>query len=80
MGFGRDRVVRVPVDAQGRMRLDAFPDVDERTIVCVQAGNVNSGAFDPIPGSASALTRRAPGYMSMALSACGLRPRPREHI
>jgi glutamate/tyrosine decarboxylase-like PLP-dependent enzyme len=49
VGFGRDRVVRVPVDAQGRMRLDAFPDVDDRTIVCVQAGNVNSGAFDPIP-------------------------------
>jgi glutamate/tyrosine decarboxylase-like PLP-dependent enzyme len=49
VGFGRDRVVRVPVDAQGRMRLDAFPEVDDRTIVCVQAGNVNSGAFDPIP-------------------------------
>ncbi|MDP9008796.1 MAG: aminotransferase class V-fold PLP-dependent enzyme [Pseudomonadota bacterium] len=48
VGFGRDRVVRVPVDAQGRMRLDAFPNVDDRTIVCVQAGNVNSGAFDPI--------------------------------
>jgi glutamate/tyrosine decarboxylase-like PLP-dependent enzyme len=49
VGFGRDRVVRVPVDAQGRMRLDALPGVDDRTIVCVQAGNVNSGAFDPIP-------------------------------
>jgi len=49
VGFGRDRVVRVPVDAQGRMRLDAFPEVDDRTIVCVQAGNVNSGAIDPVP-------------------------------
>jgi glutamate/tyrosine decarboxylase-like PLP-dependent enzyme len=48
VGFGRERIVRVPVDAQGRMRLDAFPSVDDRTIVCVQAGNVNSGAFDPI--------------------------------
>src|ERR1700675_2411801 len=48
VGFGRDRVVRVPVDAQGRIRLDAFPAVDDRTIVCVQAGNVNTGAFDPI--------------------------------
>jgi glutamate/tyrosine decarboxylase-like PLP-dependent enzyme len=48
VGFGRERVVRVPVDAQGRMRLDAFPEVDDRTIVCVQAGNVNSGAFDPV--------------------------------
>jgi glutamate/tyrosine decarboxylase-like PLP-dependent enzyme len=48
VGFGRERAVRVPVDAQGRMRIDAFPAVDERTIVCVQAGNVNTGAFDPI--------------------------------
>jgi glutamate/tyrosine decarboxylase-like PLP-dependent enzyme len=48
VGFGRDRVVRVPVDAQGRMRIDAFPQVDDHTIVCVQAGNVNSGGFDPI--------------------------------
>jgi len=48
VGFGRDRVVRVPVDGQGRMRLEDFPAVDDRTIVCVQAGNVNTGAFDPI--------------------------------
>ncbi|HEY2675979.1 MAG TPA: aminotransferase class V-fold PLP-dependent enzyme [Steroidobacteraceae bacterium] len=48
VGFGRERVVRVPVDSQGRMRADRFPSVDDRTIVCVQAGNVNSGAFDPV--------------------------------
>jgi glutamate/tyrosine decarboxylase-like PLP-dependent enzyme len=48
VGFGSQRVVTVPVDAQGRMRADAFPGVDDRTIVCVQAGNVNSGAFDPV--------------------------------
>src|SRR5271169_5793919 len=42
VGFGRERVVRVPVDAQGRMRIDTFPSVDDRTIVCVQAGNVNT--------------------------------------
>jgi glutamate/tyrosine decarboxylase-like PLP-dependent enzyme len=48
VGFGSQRVVTVPVDAQGRMRIDAFPVVDERTIVCVQAGNVNTGACDPI--------------------------------
>ncbi|TLY90752.1 MAG: aspartate aminotransferase family protein [Gammaproteobacteria bacterium] len=49
-GFGRERVVSVPCDAQGRMRLEEFPAVTERTIVCVQAGNVNSGAFDPVAG------------------------------
>jgi glutamate/tyrosine decarboxylase-like PLP-dependent enzyme len=48
VGFGRERVLRVPVDEQGRMRADALPDVDARTIVCVQAGNVNTGAFDPV--------------------------------
>jgi glutamate/tyrosine decarboxylase-like PLP-dependent enzyme len=49
LGLGRDRVIRVPVDAQGRMRADALPRLDAATpaIVCLQAGNVNSGAFDP---------------------------------
>ncbi len=47
LGLGRDRVDRVPVDAQGRMRADALPPLDARTIVCLQAGNVNTGAFDP---------------------------------
>src|SRR3989440_3514620 len=46
-GFGRNRVVRVPVDRQGRMRADVFPHLSGPTIVCLQAGNVNTGAFDP---------------------------------
>src|SRR5947199_5084316 len=48
-GFGRNRVVRVPVDEQGRMRADMFPHLCGPTIVCLQAGNVNTGAFDPAP-------------------------------
>ncbi len=47
VGFGRNRVVRVPVDGQGRMRADAFPILYGPAIVCLQAGNVNTGAFDP---------------------------------
>jgi len=47
LGLGRNRVVRVPVDAQGRMRADALPHLDQQTILCLQAGNVNTGAFDP---------------------------------
>ena len=47
VGLGRNRVVKVPVDSQGRMRADAFPVISGPTIVCVQAGNVNTGAFDP---------------------------------
>ncbi|HSF14151.1 MAG TPA: aminotransferase class V-fold PLP-dependent enzyme [Vicinamibacteria bacterium] len=49
LGLGRDRVVRVPVDDQGRMRADSLPDdLSPPSIVCLQAGNVNTGAFDPI--------------------------------
>jgi glutamate/tyrosine decarboxylase-like PLP-dependent enzyme len=47
LGLGRRRVLKVPVDGQGRMRADALPKLDARTIVCIQAGNVNTGAFDP---------------------------------
>jgi glutamate/tyrosine decarboxylase-like PLP-dependent enzyme len=47
LGLGRTRVERVPVDGQGRMRADALPDLSGATIVCIQAGNVNTGAFDP---------------------------------
>ena len=47
LGLGRSRVTRVPADAQGRMRPEALPALDGRTLICVQAGNVNSGAFDP---------------------------------
>jgi glutamate/tyrosine decarboxylase-like PLP-dependent enzyme len=47
LGFGRSRVIKVPVDGQGRMRADALPPLSGPTIVCLQAGNVNTGAFDP---------------------------------
>jgi len=48
LGMGRERVVRVPADGQGRMRAELLPDISGPTIVCVGAGNVNTGAFDPI--------------------------------
>ncbi len=47
LGLGRNRVVRMPVDSQGRMRADAVPSIAGPTILCLQAGNVNTGAFDP---------------------------------
>lgn len=46
LGLGRSRVLRVATDAQGRIKVEELPPVDERTIVCIQAGNVNTGAFD----------------------------------
>ncbi|MCG3120935.1 MAG: L-2,4-diaminobutyrate decarboxylase [bacterium] len=48
LGLGRSRVVKIPVDGQGRMRAEALPPISGPTIICVQAGNVNTGAFDPI--------------------------------
>ncbi|MGH8668383.1 MAG: pyridoxal phosphate-dependent decarboxylase family protein, partial [Burkholderiales bacterium] len=47
LGLGRERVVRVPVDRQGRMRAERLPLLSASTVVCIQAGNVNTGAFDP---------------------------------
>ena len=46
-GLGRGRLVRVPVDGQGRMVASSFPALKPHSLVCVQAGNVNTGAFDP---------------------------------
>ena len=50
LGFGRSRVLRVPVDGQGRMRADALPEISGPTVVCAQVGNVNTGACDPVAG------------------------------
>lgn len=48
LGFGRNRAIRVPTDAQGRMRAGSLPRISGPAIVCTQVGNVNSGAFDPV--------------------------------
>ena len=49
LGFGRAHLVRVPTDEQGRMRAVKLPPINSPTIVCIQAGNVNTGSFDPAP-------------------------------
>lgn len=48
LGLGKERVEKVPIDEQGRMIAEKVPELDAGTLVIVQAGNVNSGAFDPI--------------------------------
>jgi glutamate/tyrosine decarboxylase-like PLP-dependent enzyme len=47
IGLGRGRAVRLRTDDQGRIALGELPDLDGPAIVCLQAGNVNSGASDP---------------------------------
>jgi glutamate/tyrosine decarboxylase-like PLP-dependent enzyme len=54
-GFGKRRLTIVESDGQGRMRADKLPKLSQRAIVCIQAGNVNSGSFDP----AAEICRRA---------------------
>ena len=47
LGLGKGNLELVPVDKQGRLVAEQMPDLDETCIVILQAGNVNSGAFDP---------------------------------
>src|SRR3954449_10735491 len=59
LGLGRERVTRIPTDEQGRMRADALEQalsaLDRPALVVAQAGNVNTGAFDPLPAIVSAV-------------------------
>ena len=48
LGLGKNRVQFAPADAQGRILVDRLPPLDPNTLLIVQAGNVNSGAFDPL--------------------------------
>ena len=55
LGLGRAQVDVVPADDQGAMRADALAaTLDGPAIVCAQAGNVNTGAFDPLAEIAAA--------------------------
>ena len=47
-GLGTETITKIPTDDQGRMIADHLPEVDDSTLICVQAGNVNTGALDPI--------------------------------
>ena len=51
VGFGAERVTRVPVDAEGRIEPQAFAEALEATqgpvLAILQAGQIDSGAFDP---------------------------------
>ncbi|WP_045875119.1 pyridoxal-dependent decarboxylase [Pseudofrankia sp. DC12] len=58
VGLGRSRVHIVPADDQGRLRADLLPDLPGPVLVCAQAGEVNTGAFDPFDEIADWLARR----------------------
>jgi len=48
LGLGSENVELVAADDQGRMRPDQMPKLDEGVLIVAQAGNVNSGAIDPV--------------------------------
>jgi glutamate/tyrosine decarboxylase-like PLP-dependent enzyme len=86
LGLGRGRVHRVAADEQGRMRPDTLRETLARlegpTIVCAQAGNVNTGAFDPLPDIAAAVRELPNAWLHVdgafglwAAAAPGLRDR-----
>lgn len=62
LGLGTRAVKRVPADAQGRMIAGELEKVLRScagpTIVCAQAGNVNTGAFDPLAEIAGAVREK----------------------
>jgi glutamate/tyrosine decarboxylase-like PLP-dependent enzyme len=62
LGFGTGRLRVVPADGQGRMRADALAEAlaacQGPTIVCAQAGNVNTGAVDPLEAICDAAAER----------------------
>ena len=70
VGLGAERVVTVPVDDQGRMLPEEIPALAGPGIVCAQAGNVNSGAVDPL--AAVAERARAAGAWLHVDGAFGL--------
>jgi glutamate/tyrosine decarboxylase-like PLP-dependent enzyme len=47
LGLGKDNIEWVDTDAEGRIIPDKLPVLDDKTILVLQAGNVNSGSFDP---------------------------------
>jgi glutamate/tyrosine decarboxylase-like PLP-dependent enzyme len=55
IGVGQEQIVAVPADGEGRLRAGELDlSGDAPTIVCAQLGNVNTGAFDPLPAIADA--------------------------
>lgn len=47
-GFGLDNLIKIPTDNQGRIQEGQIPELDESTLLCLQAGNVNTGALDRV--------------------------------
>lgn len=76
LGFGLDHLIIAPTDDFGRIDPNRLPPLDDSTILCLQAGEVNMGEFDPFIPLSSRRGLPAPGCMSMVPLACGRGYRP----
>lgn len=65
VGLGRERVEVVPADDQGRLIADQVPELDDGRplLVCAQAGEVNTGAFDPFDPLADVCARHPNAWL-----------------
>ncbi|MDD7964496.1 pyridoxal phosphate-dependent decarboxylase family protein [Actinomycetospora lemnae] len=67
LGFGSGRAVRVPADDHGRMRADVLRDllaaIDGPVLVCGQAGQVDTGACDPLDAVADVVATREHAWL-----------------
>jgi glutamate/tyrosine decarboxylase-like PLP-dependent enzyme len=59
VGLGRRRLTVAPADDQGRIRPDRLPDIAGPVLFCAQAGEVNTGAFDPFDEIADWVAERS---------------------
>ncbi len=46
IGIGKENVIKIPVDSEGRIIPEKMPPISKDTLIILQAGSVNSGAFD----------------------------------
>lgn len=83
-GLGRERVTVVPADDQGRLRAELLPDLvpaDGPILLCGQAGEVNTGAFDPFVALADwAAARGAWFHVDGAFGLWALADPTRQHL
>ncbi|GAB3225300.1 aspartate aminotransferase family protein [Glycomyces halotolerans] len=77
LGFGLDNLVVAPTDGHGRVDPDRLPDLDGRTVLILQAGEVNTGEFDPF-ADLIPLARRAGAWVHVD-GAFGLWARASRH-
>lgn len=58
IGLGNANVIKVPADSQGRLQEESLPEIDDHTLLILQAGHVNTGAFDDFEGIIESANQR----------------------